>query len=175
MPLPTDLQVEVTIDAEVSLPAGLDIPVLTSLVRHVLRAEDQTGEWQVGIRFVDDPTMQRAHVEFMGIDSPTDIMTFPYEVDEFGFDFDFEFDMDAGPGNGEQGGDLLISVDRAADHAGDAGWDTRQEILFVVIHGVLHILGWDDLTEDDRAAMLARQHVLLHEWMKESPKPGVSP
>jgi len=163
MPSEAEPRVEVTIDAEIPLPVGLDIPVLTSLVRHVLRAEEQSGAWQVGIRFVDDPTMQRAHVEFMGIDSPTDIMTFPYEVDEFDFDLDDEAGM------GEQGGDLLISVDRAADHARDAGWDTRQEILFVVVHGVLHILGWDDLTGDDRADMLARQQVLLDEWLREQP------
>lgn len=153
-----NLDVEVTVEAETALPPSVTIDKLASLARYVLTVEDMTGVWQFGIRFVDDPTMQQAHADFMGIDTPTDIMTFPYEDDAF--DLVPEVD-EVLP---ELGGDLMISVDRAAEHALDAGWGTADELFFVVIHGILHILGWDDLTDGDRSRMLDRQHVLLRGW-----------
>lgn len=158
MPSPVDLAVDVTVHAEVELPPALTEDALASLAGCVLVAEGVSGDWQFGIRFVDDPAMQQAHAEFMRMDSPTDIMTFPYE------DEGFDFVPGAGDVMPEQGGDLMISVDRAADHAVDAGWGTDQELFFVVVHGILHILGWDDATDDERSEMLDRQQVLLSAW-----------
>jgi probable rRNA maturation factor len=161
---PADPRVEVTFQAEVTLPETVTVDAVTSLVRYILHAEGVDDDWQMGIRFVDDETMQAAHVEFMDIDAPTDIMTFPYE----------DADDDFGPemvGTGPEpvaGGDLIISVDRAADHAMSAGWGVDQEVLFLIAHGVLHLVGWDDATDEERSAMLDRQSQLLSEW-RESP------
>lgn len=152
---PADLSVEVLVDEASPLPDAVTVSSLESLARHVLSEEAVSGEWQIGIQFLDDPAMQRAHAEYMGLDSPTDIMTFPYEDES----------LDAFPGEESvQGGDLMISVDRAAEHAVDAGWSTVDELRFLLIHGILHILGWDDLADDDRTRMLKRQSELLNSW-----------
>lgn len=155
---PAELTVDVAVDAEANLPSTMTEDALISLAYHVLLGERVTGDWVFGVRFVDDPTMQRAHIKFMGIDSPTDIMTFPYDDEGFGPVLEGD-DVRA-----QHGGDLMISVDRAVDHAADAGWSTAEELFFVVVHGILHILGWDDATDEDRTRMLDRQHVLLSEW-----------
>jgi len=155
MPSPADLSVEILIDEGSVPPAGIDEASLSSLASHVLAAEGMIGEWQIGVQFLDDQAMQQAHLEYMGIDEPTDIMTFPYEDEPFGGMSDEE---------AVQGGDLMISVDRAADHARDADWSTTDELRFLLIHGILHILGWDDLTDEDRARMLDRQATLLASW-----------
>lgn len=163
MPSPNNPNLEITLQFDVELDGTVTADAVTSLVRHVLQAEGWTADWQMGIRFVDDPTMQAAHVEFMDIDEPTDIMTFPYE-DEV--DFDLEM---FGDESGEiSGGDLIISADRAAENASAANWGTAQELYFLIIHGVLHLLGWDDASDDDRRVMLERQAHLLSEW-RESP------
>lgn len=158
MPSPGKLSVEVLVDERVALPAGLSEASLSSLARHVLGEEGETGDWQIGVLLIDDASMQQAHLEFMGIDSPTDIMTFPYE--------EVSFDDLAGLTDVSdiRGGDLMISVERAADHARDAGWSTADELRFLLIHGILHLLGWDDQTDDDRARMLERQAALLESW-----------
>lgn len=97
------------------------------------------------------------HRYFMGIGTPTDIMTFPYEA----------LDV-SGVQAMEQvaGGDLVISMDHIRENAVTAGWSARDELLFVIVHGVLHLLGWDDQTGRDRDAMLARQHELLGLWAR---------
>ena len=162
MPSPGDPQPLVTMQADVPLPNDVSDASLASLAAHILEAEGVGGAWPLGIHFVNDVTMQAAHVEFMGIDEPTDIMTFPYEEgedDDFGPWVQDEAEETAG-----QGGDLLISVDRAAENAAEAGWTTAKELHFLVAHGILHLLGWDDASEEERTAMLERQAALLSGW-----------
>ncbi|MCA9832797.1 MAG: rRNA maturation RNase YbeY [Thermomicrobiales bacterium] len=145
----------VTIEIDAPLPADFGIDSVHQLITHILQTEEVEEPWQIGIQFVDDPTMQSAHVEYMGIDGPTDIMTFPYADEEDVW------------GDSEAGGDLMISVDRAAANAADAGWSTANELHFLIAHGLLHLLGWDDHYPADREAMLARQHALLASWRSE--------
>ncbi len=160
MPLPADAHPVITIQAEAPLPPGIDASSLTSLVAHILREEGIEGAWEMGVQFVDDGTMQAAHADYMGIDEPTDIMTFPYEDEDDTFTGAMATDWD----DTVQGGDLMISVDTAAENAHAAGWSLDDELRFLVAHGVLHLLGWDDPTDDERAAMLARQSALLKSW-----------
>ncbi len=142
----------VTVDSDLALPNGFDPDLIPALVAFVLQQEEVGEDWTVGIQFVDDAEMQRAHLEFMDIDEPTDIMTFPYEED------DDEW------GASDPGGDLMISVDRAKVNATEAGWSAAEELAFLIAHGLLHLTGWDDHTDEDRDAMLARQHTLLSAW-----------
>ncbi len=156
--------VRVTVDSlDLSFSADVDVPepvsyeVVESLVRSILDQESGSGHWSIGIQLTSDAEIQRMHRDFMGLDSPTDIMTFPYDGSDEAF-----------PGVTEEmtSGDLVISVDHAAENASLVGWTTGDEVLFLVAHGVLHLLGWDDHRDDQRAAMLARQHALLEQWRK---------
>lgn len=143
---------DVTFESDIELPPALTEASALSLMSHILGSEGVEDPWLLGIQFVDDPTMQAAHAEFMDIDEPTDIMTFPYE------------DEDDIWGNDQLGGDLIISVDRARSNAMDAAWEEEDELFFLIAHGVLHLLGWNDLTDDDRSKMLSRQRELLESW-----------
>lgn len=160
MPSPADPEPLITVQAESAVPPGISEQALASLVAHILRKEGVDAPWEMGIQFVDDPTMQAAHAEFMGIDEPTDIMTFPYEDEDEGFAGGSP-DWDSGSA---QGGDLMISVDTAAENARAAGWSLDDELRFLVAHGVLHLLGWDDASDAHRTAMLSRQAELLSSW-----------
>ena len=142
----------VSVESDVDLPTGVTLKAIESLLSHILTSEGVDESWQIGVQFVDDARMQAAHREFMDIDEPTDIMTFPYA------------DEDDIWGESEPGGDLMISVDTADENATIAGWFLADELLFLVAHGTLHLLGWDDQTAEDRAAMLAHQHQLLASW-----------
>jgi probable rRNA maturation factor len=161
MPSPDPVEVDVTIDAEAPIPAGVTEEALVALTRHVLSEEGVSGGWEIGVRFVDDAVMQAAHRDFMGIDSPTDIMTFPYEDDD-------TFILRGGDSVTAEisGGDLLISVDTAAANARDAGWALEEELRFLVCHGLLHLLGWADGNNEERAAMLGRQAALMRSFVE---------
>ena len=137
---------DVTVDWEASRTQALDVIVVERLLCHGLASEGREGEWTFAFRFVDDAEIGRLHDAFLGDPSPTDIITFPYDPDD-----------------GEQGGDIVISVDTAATNADEHGWSVSQELRFLVLHGLLHVLGWDDTRDEDRAAMLTRQHELMRD------------
>jgi rRNA maturation RNase YbeY len=111
-------------------PAGADFLVVTVLL---------TGAERV----------QELHRDFMGLDSETDIMTFPAELE---------------PGVEGRGGDIVISVDAARENGMDAGHSTWEEVRFLALHGILHLCGWDDRNDADRVLMLARQSAIIAEF-----------
>ncbi len=124
-------------------PDGLDLDRLARLIRFALEHERATGKWVVAVALVDDPRLQDLHREFMGIDEPTDVMTFP-----------------AGD-PGASGGDIAVSVARATEQGPSFGHTPAGETTFLVVHGLLHLCGWDDPTPGERAAMLARQTEII--------------
>jgi probable rRNA maturation factor len=140
--LPVDLAFDLLFEAPV--PPNLDPHRLDSIARYVLEAEGVTGQWTVTLALVDDERLRALHREFMAIDEPTDVMTFP--VDAVGGTF---------------GGDIAVSVDRASEQAVEFGNSQTGEIEFLLVHGLLHLSGWDDATEVERARMLDRQTQLL--------------
>jgi probable rRNA maturation factor len=147
------LEIDVTIDERVPMPPGFSSKDIEQVVSTVLRAELATGPWEVSVAFTSDAELQVLHRDYLDDDSPTDIMTFPFEVDG-----DW-----AGVGDIVRGGDIAISVDRAAEQAVDGNWSTSSELRFLVAHGVLHLLGWDDATPEKRVAMLDRQRAILEQ------------
>lgn len=124
----------------------IDESELAELLVYALNRENQIGAWELAIRFVDDDEMMAAHELFLGDSSATDIMTFPYDDEAV------------------RGGDILISVDTAEGNATEHGWAVSDELRFLTLHGLLHILGWDDTDDAERSRMLDRQREILEAW-----------
>jgi probable rRNA maturation factor len=121
---------------------------LCPLVTCVLAAEGATGVWIIAVVLTSDDRLRELHRDFMGIDTPTDVMTFPLG------------DWLPDPQR-EHGGDIVISTERAAAQAAERGHDAAWEVRFLLAHGLLHLQGWDDADPADRARMLDRQASLL--------------
>lgn len=145
---PLDLEVAVTVEVEPERLGGLDLERLPAFARSVLEAEGQRGAWEVALVFVSDDRLRELHRDFMGIDEVTDVMTFPLAAEPQWFG-----GADAAP---VAGGDIVISVDRAAEQGPEHGLPVADELVFLVAHGLLHLSGWDDHTPEDRAEMLRR-------------------
>ncbi|MEJ7838448.1 MAG: rRNA maturation RNase YbeY [Thermomicrobiales bacterium] len=144
-------RLDLDVDLQTTLPSNFQVANVHRIVEAVLAAEAATGGWEIAIVLADDLELQRLHRDYLDDDTPTDIMTFPNSGGE-------EW---SGFAESARGGDIAISVDRAADQAADYGWDTTAEIHFLVAHGVLHLLGWEDATSHQRATMLDRQRAIL--------------
>jgi|SRR5579884_1627590 len=140
------LAVETDVVVEVPLPAGVTPAEIERLVPFVLRREGAKGEWAIAVVLTDNAHLQALHREFMGIDTPTDVMSFPVSEE---------------PTGPERGGDVVVSVQRAIEQAPEFGTTPAEEVRFLVVHGLLHLLGWLDGTEAERSAMHLRQSELL--------------
>ena len=140
------LDVDVVVEAPV--PSELSPDEMLRLVRHVLDREGAVGVWAVAVVLTDDDRLRALHRKFMGIDTETDVMTFPAA---------------GAPGTTgpTRGGDIVVSIERVAVQGPAFGLSVADEVLFLVVHGMLHLLGWDDRADDDRAGMMQRQTDLL--------------
>jgi len=141
------VHVEVIVIRKTPVPDVVTEDRITDLVNFCLVEEGASGPWQVAIAFVDEGEIGLLHDQFLGDPSPTDIITFPYEDPDF------------------SGGDIAICVPVAAGNAREQGNSLSKELGFLVLHGLLHLLDYDDTVDDDRAAMLARQQVILDKWL----------
>jgi probable rRNA maturation factor len=119
---------------------------------HVLRRERERGSRtlangpvRVSIAIVGDSVMRRLHREFMGIDSPTDVLTFPLGA----------------PGGFL--GEVVACAGVARREALSRGSGAADELLLYVVHGLLHLLGYDDVAPRAFARMHRREAELLAE------------
>lgn len=94
---------------------------------------------EVSIHFVDNETMCDLHAEYFDDPSPTDCISFPMDdLEEIGY---------------RVMGDLFVCPKTAIDYVMSAGGDVYQELTLYVIHGLLHLIGFDDVEEGDRLEM----------------------
>ena len=111
---------------------------------------------EVSITLTDDTTIHKLNKEYRGIDRPTDVLSFAFlESDEpeiINNDTDEAVDSL---------GDIIISVERAESQAVDYGHSLRREIVFLTVHGMLHLLGYDHMEEADRLEMEKEQEYIM--------------
>jgi probable rRNA maturation factor len=115
----------------------------------VRRGAGDTGELTVVI--TDDERVRDLNRRFRGVDSPTDVLAFGGGAEGF---------VEA-PGETTYLGDVIISYPRVLAQAQEQGQSSDRELALLVIHGVLHLLGYDHATPEDEAIMWARQEAIL--------------
>ena len=113
-----------------------------------LEYEQEQGE--IGVELTNDETIHVFNRDYRGVDRPTDVLSFPC----------FEGEQLIGLPDGHLG-DIMISVETAASQAEELGHSAEREILFLAIHGTLHILGYDHMQPEDEEIMLAKQRQIL--------------
>ena len=135
------------------------------VVREVLRSEKCPFDAEVSICIVDDDEIRRYNKETRGIDKPTDVLSFPMVdyPEPAGFSILKEGDVGAfDPANGLlMLGDIVISAAKVRDQALEYGHSAKREWAFLIAHSMLHLIGYDHMTDDDRKMMESRQEEIL--------------
>jgi probable rRNA maturation factor len=123
---------------------AIDEARLVTAVRVIL-AESDYPSAMVSIAVVDDPTIHALNVQFLEHDYPTDVLSFVLEDSPLCVE-----------------GELVVSTDTAIRESKGAGWSPSDELLLYVIHGTLHLVGYDDHDAHDQVEMYAAEaHYLL--------------
>jgi probable rRNA maturation factor len=136
----------------IEITAGLEIQVDPSLLEGaaagVLAYLGMSGEDSLTILITGDQKIQELNRQFRGVDAPTDVLAFP-----------------AGHADPESGGtylgDVVISFPQALNQAAEAGHPVQAEIQLLVVHGVLHLVGYDHGEPEGKAEMWAAQRAIL--------------
>jgi probable rRNA maturation factor len=122
----------------------IDNDRLEAIVRAILEGE-RVQSAKLSVAIVDDGTIHRLNREYLQHDAPTDVLSFVLEENDKALD-----------------GEVVVSVDTAAATAARFGWTTADELLLYVVHGTLHLLGYDDQSPAALREMRQRErHYLL--------------
>jgi probable rRNA maturation factor len=126
---------------------------LERAARTTLCAEAVPGEAELSIVITNDDEIKTLNRQFRNQDTPTDVLAFADDGDDA-----FVTTVDPAP----YLGDVIISWPRAQAQASERGHATQHELHLLVVHGVLHLLGYDHATREQKADMWARQDAILN-------------
>ena len=133
------MQMEINLD-----PENLSLPLKTvETVRTVLQKTAEllelADETEISVLLVDNATIQELNRDYREKDVPTDVLSFPLEEELAG---EVEPEIIGGPA-ARMLGDIVISVEKAVTQAADYGHSVERELAFLLVHGLLHLLGYD--------------------------------
>ncbi len=117
---------------------------------------------EISVMFTDNEEIRALNREHRDIDRATDVLSFPlFEYDEDGEIIEEELDFS--PGGEMILGDIVISLEKAAEQAEEYGHSFSREIGFLTVHSMLHLFGFDHMTPEDEAEMFEYQEEILQE------------
>ena len=123
-------------------------PLLERSANAALEHQSQSLESELSIILTNDSRLHELNLNYLGVDAPTDVLSFPAS----------EMDPETGA---PYIGDILISIPRAQAQAVAAGHPLEAEVQLLVVHGVLHLLGYDHAETEEKARMWKAQAEIL--------------
>ncbi len=132
--------------------ALIDRAALPSVSARLLDGEALAEDVEVTVLLGGPELLRELNREHRDLDEPTDVLSFPASEGEA---------FPAAPGEPRYLGDIAVSVATVGENAAAAGLAAELELQHVVLHGLLHLLGYDHETPDDDAQMRAREESVL--------------
>lgn len=126
------------------------VPVDRGRMREIVRAVlagEGVADHEISLAFVDNPTIHRLNQRYLQHDEPTDVLSFPLSE----------------PDAKKVVGELVVGAEVAQAQAAARGHDVQEELGLYIIHGLLHLCGYDDHDAVDVAAMRARERHYLQQ------------
>ncbi len=137
---------------------SVDAVFLQEILGWVLGERLGLPAWELGVRLVDPTEMARVNGHFLQHEGSTDVITFDYSDPAYADPSDEE----PFPEGGIRG-ELYISVEDALEQADAFGTTWQNELVRYGVHGILHLLGYDDLSEEELVEMKSKENAIMDE------------
>ena len=133
---------------------------IRKVIRTALEAEGMDARCEINVLLTDDKGIHAVNLDMRGVDRATDVLSFPV------FDLvpgELPEEEDADPGTGLIPlGDMVISMEHVKAQAKEYGHSEKRELSYLVVHSVLHLLGYDHLDEgEQKRQMRGREEAIL--------------
>lgn len=129
----------------------VDKDLLNKVADYAMMSED-VNNGVVNIIIVDNKKIREINKEYRKIDKETDVISFALEDDDTFIELPIRVL-----------GDIYISIDKVKVQASEYGHSEKREICFLVVHGILHLLGYDHMNASDEKVMFSKQEKILDE------------
>lgn len=123
---------------------------IETAVETVLKAENQSGNYEVSVSFVSNEEIRSLNKDFRNVDSETDVLSFPMDDDD---EFDGVIIL----------GDIVLSTQRIIEQANEFGHSLERETIYLTVHSMLHLLGYDHMTTSEKEEMRQREKEIMKE------------
>ena len=123
------------------------LDIVKKSIEEVLKEEDLDDNVQVSISFVGDNEIKELNRDFRGVDSSTDVLSFP---------MDDEFQIEE-----TMLGDVIINTKRVMEQAEEFGHSNTRELSYLTVHSILHLLGYDHIEEEDKVIMRSKEKAIM--------------
>lgn len=139
----------------------LDEGFLIQVAQKVL-AEEQVASAEISVALVDNAAIHDINRQYLGHDYPTDVISFLLGCEPPSEEDSTANGSDVLRGRGKRlDGEVIISTETAIQEAENFGWSPREEVVLYLIHGLLHLVGYDDLSSTEQKVMRARERAML--------------
>jgi len=135
-----------------------EVEVDEKILSEILRAAEVVGKIygcensELSVTLTDDKNIHALNKKYRNIDRPTDVLSFAFRESDEPQILNAEVEIL---------GDIIISVERAKVQAEEYGHSFLREVIFLEVHGLLHLLGYDHIEENDRAEMEGEQKFIM--------------
>ena len=147
------METEPSVQIHPQFEGRVDPKRLTEVILRTLSQEGISEPMTVALLVTDDHNIRRLNLQYLGEDAPTDVLAFGMGEGTDGFV--------SPPAMVRHLGDLVVSYPRAAIQAAEYGQSVPDELDRLVVHGILHLLGYDDHGQQEREQMWSRQEAIL--------------
>ena len=150
----------ISVTADISGVGYFTRALIRRAITTALTAEGMTLRCEVNVNVTDDAGIHEVNLTMRDVDRPTDVLSFPM------FDLspgELPDETDSDPATGLIPlGDMCLSMERVKAQAKEFGHSDRRELAYLVVHSVLHLLGYDHLDEGaEKAKMRAREEAIM--------------
>lgn len=140
--------------------------LINEAVECTIKYENFNKPYELSIIVTDNNEIREINKQFRGIDKETDVLSFPMLDFDEGYYEDGEVEIDIEDINPESGavvlGDMIISLEKAKEQSIEYGHSFERELAFLVVHSMLHLLGYDHEEEEDRIIMRQKEEEILN-------------
>lgn len=120
-------------------------------ITEVLKVENFNENAEVSLSIVDKDTIHKLNKDYRNVDRETDVLSFPMDEEAFDNEGNPIFIL----------GDIVICLDVARNQAVEFGHSLEREMMYLICHSTLHLLGYDHIEEDDRVKMRAKEKEVM--------------
>ncbi|NEU03421.1 rRNA maturation RNase YbeY [Clostridium senegalense] len=142
---------------------------MKEIIEYSLKEECVNIPYEISIIFVDNEEIKEINNEMRGIDSATDVLSFPmleFEKDKYFKDMYVNYEFM--PYELNEGrlvlGDMALSLERAKEQSIEYGHSFVREVMYLVVHSILHLLGYDHMEDDDKKVMRKREEEIMRKF-----------
>lgn len=143
------------------------VDLLKNVIEFALKEEEVDVECEVSLLFVDNDEIREINNETRGIDRATDVLSFPmldYENKKVFKEMYKNYEFSQSDCDGEELvlGDVVLSLEKALEQSKEFNHSFEREASYLVVHSILHLLGYDHMEEDDKVIMRKREEEILN-------------